>query len=180
MLIVYGPITIAFRIHQQNSKSQTYHYGCLWFSYLMLYWLISRNTITFHKYFWCWITVLGVSQYKLNYKTVAIKKFLPGAFFSAGVCSNRSFCCIDCMSNLFFDNSSHNLPTSLEQLQINDFSWTASICWWSFTLLLTCTISNICNNHTHTKKKNKDDEQILASSSDLWEVVPRTIQCLYL
>ena len=23
-------------------------------SYLAPYWLISRNTITFHKYFWCW------------------------------------------------------------------------------------------------------------------------------
>ena len=26
---------------------------CLRFSYLAPYWLISRNTITFHKYFWC-------------------------------------------------------------------------------------------------------------------------------
>ena len=53
MLIVYWPITIKFRIHKQSSKPQTNYRCCLRFSYLVPYWLISRNTITFHKYFWC-------------------------------------------------------------------------------------------------------------------------------
>ena len=53
MLIVYWPITIKFRIRKQTSKPQTNYCCCLWFSYLAPYWLISRNTITFHKYFWC-------------------------------------------------------------------------------------------------------------------------------
>ena len=53
MLIVYWPITIKFRIRKQTSKPQTNYRCCLWFSYLAPYWLISRNTITFYKYFWC-------------------------------------------------------------------------------------------------------------------------------
>ena len=53
MLIVYWPITIKFRIGKQTSKPQTNYRCCLRFSYLVPYWLISRNTITFHKYFWC-------------------------------------------------------------------------------------------------------------------------------
>ena len=53
MLIVYWPITIKFRIHKQTSKPQTNYHCCWWFSYLAPYWLISCNTITFHKYFWC-------------------------------------------------------------------------------------------------------------------------------
>ena len=53
MLIVYWPITTKFRICKQTSKPQTNYCCCLWFSYLAPYWLISRNTITFHKYFWC-------------------------------------------------------------------------------------------------------------------------------
>ena len=53
MLIVYWPITIKFRIHKQTSKPQTNYRCCLRFSYLVPYWLISRNTIAFHKYFWC-------------------------------------------------------------------------------------------------------------------------------
>ena len=53
MLIVYWPITIKFRIRKQTSKPQTNYRCCLRFSYLAPYWLISRNTITFHKYFWC-------------------------------------------------------------------------------------------------------------------------------
>ena len=53
MLIVYWPITIKFRIRKQTSKTQIYYRCCLQFSFLASYWLISRNTITFHKYFWC-------------------------------------------------------------------------------------------------------------------------------
>ena len=53
MLIVYWPNTIKFRICKQTSKPQTNYRCCLRFSYLMPYWFISRNTITFHKYFWC-------------------------------------------------------------------------------------------------------------------------------
>ena len=53
MLIVYWPITIKFRTREQTSKPQTNYRCCLLFSYLAPYWLISRNTITFHKYFWC-------------------------------------------------------------------------------------------------------------------------------
>ena len=52
MLIVYWPITIKFRIRKQNSKPQTYYRCCLRFSYLARYWLISRNTVTFHQYSW--------------------------------------------------------------------------------------------------------------------------------
>ena len=33
--------------------SYTHYRCCLRFSYLAPHWLISRNTITFHKYFWC-------------------------------------------------------------------------------------------------------------------------------
>ena len=36
-----------------NLKPQTNYRCCLRFSYLAPYWLISRNTISFHKYFWC-------------------------------------------------------------------------------------------------------------------------------
>ena len=50
---MYWPITIKFRIRKQTSKPQTNYRCCLQFSYLAPYWLISRNTITFHKYFWC-------------------------------------------------------------------------------------------------------------------------------
>ena len=53
MLIVYWPITIKFRIRKLTSKPQTNYRCSLRFSYLAPYWLISRNTITFHKYFWC-------------------------------------------------------------------------------------------------------------------------------
>ena len=38
---------------QANLKPQINYRCCLQFSYLATYWLISRNTITFHKYFWC-------------------------------------------------------------------------------------------------------------------------------
>ena len=38
---------------QATSKPQTYYRCCLQFSYLAVYWLISCNTITFQKYFWC-------------------------------------------------------------------------------------------------------------------------------
>ena len=53
MLIVYWPITIKFRIRNQISKPPISYRCCLRFSYLAPYWLISRNTITSHKYFWC-------------------------------------------------------------------------------------------------------------------------------
>ena len=53
MLIVYWPITIKFRTREQTSKPLTNYSCCLRFSYLAPYWLICRNTITFHKYFWC-------------------------------------------------------------------------------------------------------------------------------
>ena len=53
MLIVYWPITIKFRIRKQTSKPQINYRCCLRFSYLVPYWLISRNTIAFHKYLWC-------------------------------------------------------------------------------------------------------------------------------
>ena len=52
ILIVYWPLTIKFRIRKQTSKPQTNYRGCLRFSYLATHWLISRSTITFHKYFW--------------------------------------------------------------------------------------------------------------------------------
>ena len=51
MLIVYWPITIKFRIREQTSKPQPDYRCCLRFSCLTPYWLISRNTITFHQYF---------------------------------------------------------------------------------------------------------------------------------
>ena len=38
---------------EQTSKPQTNYRCCLRFSFLMRYWLFPRNTITFHKYFWC-------------------------------------------------------------------------------------------------------------------------------
>ena len=50
---MYWPITMKFRIRKQTSKLQTKYCCCLWFSYLTPYWLISRDTRTFHKYFWC-------------------------------------------------------------------------------------------------------------------------------
>ena len=53
MLIVYWPITIKFRTREQTSKPQTNYRCCLQFCYHAPYWLISRNTITFHKYFCC-------------------------------------------------------------------------------------------------------------------------------
>ena len=53
MLIVYWPITIKFRTREQTSKPQTNYRCCLRFRYLAPHWFISRNTITFHKYFWC-------------------------------------------------------------------------------------------------------------------------------
>ena len=53
VLIVYWLITIKFRICKQTSKSQRNYRCSLRFSYLAPYWLISRNTITVHKYFWC-------------------------------------------------------------------------------------------------------------------------------
>ena len=53
MLIVYWPIAIKFRTCEQTSKPQTNYRCCLRFSYLAPYWLISRNIIAFHKYFWC-------------------------------------------------------------------------------------------------------------------------------
>ena len=43
-----------FRIRKESSKPQTNYHCCLRFSYLVPYWLISRNTITVHKYLWCW------------------------------------------------------------------------------------------------------------------------------
>ena len=52
MLIVHWPITIKFRTREQTSKPQTNHCCCLQFCFHARYWLISRNTITFHKYFW--------------------------------------------------------------------------------------------------------------------------------
>ena len=62
MLIVYWPITIKFRIRKQTSKPQTNYRCCLRFSYLAPYWLISCNTITFHKSVFLVFTVLWVSK----------------------------------------------------------------------------------------------------------------------
>ena len=53
MSIVYWPITAKFRICKQTLKPQINYRCCLRFNYLAAYWIISRNTITFHKYFWC-------------------------------------------------------------------------------------------------------------------------------
>ena len=53
MLIVYWPITIKFRIPSKPQNHKLIAVYFLQFSYLSPYWLISRNTITFHKYFWC-------------------------------------------------------------------------------------------------------------------------------
>ena len=53
MLIVWWRITIMFRTCQQMSKPQANYHCCLRFSFRMPYWLFPRNTITFHKYFWC-------------------------------------------------------------------------------------------------------------------------------
>ena len=50
---MYWPITIKLRIRKQTSKQQINYRCCLRFSYLVPYWLISRNTIAFHKYLWC-------------------------------------------------------------------------------------------------------------------------------
>ena len=46
---------IKFRTHDQTSKPLTNEHFCLRFNYLKpyYYWLVSHNTITFHKYFWC-------------------------------------------------------------------------------------------------------------------------------
>ena len=57
---IHSPIK--FRICKQNSKPQTYYRCCLRSSYLARYWLMSRNTITFHKCFSLVFTVLWVSQ----------------------------------------------------------------------------------------------------------------------
>ena len=53
MLIVYWPITIKFRIRKQTSKPHINYCYYLQFSYLARYWLFTRNTVTFHKHFWC-------------------------------------------------------------------------------------------------------------------------------
>ena len=53
MLIVYWPITIKFRIRKHTPQPQTNYRCSLRFSYLAPYWLISRDAIAFHKYFWC-------------------------------------------------------------------------------------------------------------------------------
>ena len=53
MLIVWWPIKIMFRTCEQTSKPQSNYRCCLRFSFLTPYWLFPRNTITFHKYFWC-------------------------------------------------------------------------------------------------------------------------------
>ena len=55
MLIVYWPVTKKFRIYAsrpQDLKLITVAI-CGFISYLAPYWLLSRNTTTFHKYFWC-------------------------------------------------------------------------------------------------------------------------------
>ena len=44
---------IKFRTHDQTSKPLTNERFCLRFNYLKPYWLVSHNTITFYKYFWC-------------------------------------------------------------------------------------------------------------------------------
>ena len=46
---------IKFRTHDQTSEPLTNERFCLRFNYLKpyYYWLVSHNTITFHKYFWC-------------------------------------------------------------------------------------------------------------------------------
>ena len=41
------------RTWKQTSKPQTNYRCCLRFSFLMPYWLIPPNTVTFYKYFWC-------------------------------------------------------------------------------------------------------------------------------
>ena len=53
MLIVWWPITIMFRTRKQTSKPETNYCCCLWFSFLMPYWLFPHNTVTFYEYFWC-------------------------------------------------------------------------------------------------------------------------------
>ena len=67
---MYWPITIKFRIGKQTSKPQTNYRCCLSFSYLGPYWLISRNTITFHKYSgvhgFVSFTVKGTSEFDLK------------------------------------------------------------------------------------------------------------------
>ena len=52
MLIVYWPITIKFRTHEQTSKPQTNYRCCLRFSSLLAN--FSQHNNKFHKYFWCW------------------------------------------------------------------------------------------------------------------------------
>ena len=42
-----------FRTCKQTSKPQANYCCCLRFSYIAPYWLFPRNSITFHKYFWC-------------------------------------------------------------------------------------------------------------------------------
>ena len=44
---------IKFRTRDQTSKPLTNEHFCLWFNYLVPYWLVSHNTVTFYKYFWC-------------------------------------------------------------------------------------------------------------------------------
>ena len=44
---------LKFRTRQQTTKPQTNYRCCLRFSFLTPYWLSPRNTVTFHKYFWC-------------------------------------------------------------------------------------------------------------------------------
>ena len=54
LLILYWPITIKQAKQAKiPSKLQTNYHYCLRFSYLVPYWLISGNTITFLKYFLC-------------------------------------------------------------------------------------------------------------------------------
>ena len=43
---------IKFRTRDQTSKPLTNEHFFLWFNYLV-YWLVSHNTVTFYKYFWC-------------------------------------------------------------------------------------------------------------------------------
>ena len=51
MLIVHWSITIKFRTRKQTSNHKLITVVVC--SFVLPYWRISRNTITFHKYFWC-------------------------------------------------------------------------------------------------------------------------------
>ena len=126
MLIVYWPITIKFRTREQTSKPQTNYRCCLLFSYLVPYWLISCNTITFNKYFWCSpfcefhrnVIILlliyhqtgktGTPERFLECYCVAIKKPIRHAktklqarmlisLWVCGLCSCPDLCC-DCLT----------------------------------------------------------------------------------